>query len=704
VFFNLPKHNTLNTRIANHIKVPYTSDILDIFNTRIMAYEGTDFYPYKWTYNTIYCAKSFDNITYFNFAKNLITYERRTGGEVAIFLPDFLNISYKPVKFRKLNITNKSEKNLLVKTAKDKLYFVSLEIKWHDNKRYIAVLDVKSGKPLFMASKDDEIKSDLLYVVNKSVIPILQMKKQSIFIYLLNLSSDMVGAISWNLMNIKQLIVNILSLGKVPGSDKVPIDQKNEIMADQIKYFYTDRDFYRVDVKYDVKQEDGTGIGRSLYVKSLTIHFKLVLYGENFSYSLEHLAIKIEVDHDNIVCYWDITDAVLKVHKKVHHYREVSYEYYLQVQDIELATPYKMLQRSYRLQSNMAYKYVSTNLYENNCYHIQQSNIGIIVKEKTTSQYEKHYKSSFYRYGKYLIIIQDHIYAKMIFVNTEKDVIYKFVIYSDQFICPRYRYTYHYYPLYKANKLFFLSKDLECLMVVDMYKVEYFINSVGAKNCKALYSIDMKEKYPSIEDISTVWDVKEMIAKAAYDKYKSEVDLDSIVILGHQFDRSVETLYIIAEYAIKNVTQISIFIAKMSDNLLKFEIFRSVAMHSQNSIVKMTNRKSKDFNFVANLDIYGISFDRGNIGNLDIYYNDTGAFVGKHNRISFPVMKGHYDKEKLVVESIERIVIMKYNCKYEYMASIKEMGREYAETDCSSSYGLLLCDLVLVKKMLEILI
>jgi hypothetical protein len=86
VFFNLPKGRVLDTKIAQHIKLPYASDIVDIFNTRIMAYEGTDFYYYNGTYNTMYYVKSFDNITYFHPTSNLVTYERKTGDEIAVFI------------------------------------------------------------------------------------------------------------------------------------------------------------------------------------------------------------------------------------------------------------------------------------------------------------------------------------------------------------------------------------------------------------------------------------------------------------------------------------------------------------------------------------------------------------------------------------------------------------------------------------------
>ncbi len=144
----------LNTKIAYHIKLPYVRDTVDIFNVKTNVQENTDSRYYNGTYNTMYHIKSFDNITYFRPTNNLLTYERKTDGEIAVFVPDFPEASYKLVRFSKINVINKSKKNLLVETAIGKLYFISLDIQWHDNKRYIAGIDVKNGKSLFMIDKD----------------------------------------------------------------------------------------------------------------------------------------------------------------------------------------------------------------------------------------------------------------------------------------------------------------------------------------------------------------------------------------------------------------------------------------------------------------------------------------------------------------------------------------------------------------------
>lgn len=220
-----------------------------------------------------------------------------------------------------------------------------------------------------------------------------------------------------------------------------------------------------------------------------------------------NIAIKIEVDSDKIVCYWDVGRFTLDIYKRAYDGQAVVHELYLKVKTNGASESNRMLQRSYNLRDQTGYRYISTDLYENDCYHVRQNNEGIIVKEKSPySTYENYYGSSLYRYDRYLVMIQRHDYSKLVFIDTQKNLLYKFVIHIKQHLCPKYRFTYHYYPLYETNKLFLLSKDLQCLIVVDMNKVENFIGTYNAENCKKLDELILMEKYESIEKISVVAD------------------------------------------------------------------------------------------------------------------------------------------------------------------------------------------------------
>ncbi len=692
MFFNLSRSKLVIPKIAKHIKIPYATNIANIFNSTIITHEVAYFYPYRETHNTIYCVKVFGDRTYFKTTNNLLTYENKKEYEVPVLIPDIHNTSYKLIRFDKLDIINESEDNFLVVTGKDKTYFVSTKIKWHDNKIYVAVLNVKSGKPLFMLSISDAMLIQLLHIVDKSVIPIFKVDKQNVSVYLVDLSSDKVGVISWSLMNIKQLIISLLDLGKVPAS------QKSEVLKDEIKYLHVKGGVYKVDVIYDVRQEDNKNVGKDLYIKGVEVRFDLVVYGENLYHTLDRMSIKIEADNGKIVCYWDVTDVILTSYKKAQHSRETMYDFYLRVLDKMSNREPKMLKRSYILGSKMAYKYISTDLYENKCYLVQQNKYGIIVKEKSLTKYEQYYRSSLYRYGKYLIIIQDHLHSKMVFIDTERNLIYKFVIYTDQYSCVRSRYTYHYYPLYKLETLILLSKDLQCLVVVDMKKVEYFINMQHVENCKALDTKNIVEKYPSIEEVCIVLDVREMIVKAIYDRYKFELNPNDVVILGHQLSESAMILHIVARYVMWGVEHIGVFVFNTSNKKSRFELSYAAIRSLQNPAISLFSGKSKYFRFISNINLHKLNFGRVSVSNIDIYYSEHGALVSaKYNRVSCPVMTGYYDKSRVLVESLGNFIIMKYDCVYVY--DIDERERGYGESECSSSYVLLLYDLVLVQKM-----
>jgi hypothetical protein len=692
VFFVLSENKTFRTRIAYHIKIPYASDNLNIFNNKTDEKEGTHFEAYKGTYKTIYCVKNLDNITYFRSTNNLLTYEKKTNGEIAIFVPDFLNASYKLVRFGKINIINKSEHNLLVRTAKGKLYFVSLDVLWNDNKRYIAVIDVNSGKPLFMASKEDETKSELLHIIDKKILPIIQFKKQNISIYLLDLSRDKVDVISWELNNIHQLITRLLRLAKAPA------DKKNEITKDTIKYFYVQDDVYAIVTEYSIRDMNIEGKGKDLYVRSVAVYLDLIIEGDKYSYYLSHSYIKFELDDEQMLYYWDITNAKVNIYKKSYEDPGDKYKSYLYVQIHEPDNYYRMFKKSYKLIGQEDYKYVSTDLYENDCYYIQQHKGGIMIRYKKPNDNAHHYESSLLKYGKYLIIIQSQIYDKIAFIDQEKNLVYKFSIHEKQNLCSRYRFLYHYYPLHRENKLLFLSKDLQCLMIVDINKVEHFINLERSEGCETSSGEHKNEEHTNIEEVATVSDVTAMVIKAIENKHKIAPKPDSVMMLGHHIDENTKTLYIVAQYAIKDAEQVGVFAFNALNSELRFELSSFVTRQPQNIELGSLAKKHNNFKFVSNFKLYKIGFDRVNIGNLDIYYNDTSAFVSvRYNRFSFPITKRHYEKNKFVVESIDNLIIMKYGCSY--MSDVKKAGREYAEISCKSSYGFLICDLALVQKM-----
>jgi len=113
--------------------------------------------------------------------------------------------------------------------------------------------------------------------------------------------------------------------------------------------------------------------------------------------------------------------------------------------------------------------------------------------------------------------------------------------------------------------------------------------------------------------------------------------------------------------------------------------------------------KKRHFNFISSIDLYKIRFDEGNLSNLDIYYNYNSFFVSVGcNRVSRKVMKGYYEKSKIIVENINNLIIMKYECSDTDDIEVREI--EHSGYYCASSYGLLVCDLALVRKMPIVLI
>jgi hypothetical protein len=239
-------------------------------------------------------------------------------------------------------------------------------------------------------------------------------------------------------------------------------------------------------------------------------------------------------------------------------------------------------------------------------------------------------------------------------------------------------------------------------MIVDMNKVERFINLEGFKSCKSSSDKHEKEKYPSIESVSIVLDIKAKIVKAVNNEHKIAPKADDVIILGHRIDENTKILYVVAKYTIQNTGHIGVFMLNISSKELQFKLSSFATRHRRNLTLSRLNKKDKNFKFISNFELYKLSFDRVNISNLDIYYNDAGAFVSvKYNRVSLPVIKEYHEKDKIIIESLDNLIVMKYGCSY--MSDVKKAGREYAEISCESSYGFLLYDLALVRKMPAVL-
>jgi hypothetical protein len=99
-------------------------------------------------------------------------------------------------------------------------------------KRYIAAYNASQNKNLLLVSKDNEIYSSFLPVISNSIIPIIQFRRDGLYIYILDSSNEAIHFAKWDINDIKQLILEILRICKEP--DYI-ISMVNE---DKVDYIY----------------------------------------------------------------------------------------------------------------------------------------------------------------------------------------------------------------------------------------------------------------------------------------------------------------------------------------------------------------------------------------------------------------------------------------------------------------------------------
>ena len=95
MFFVWPKSEKMRLKVAKYLKVPYANNSLDLFRMQCK--------PYKNVHDDLYYVKAYDYKTYFYCKNDLITYDRKSNYEVAIFKYDFLRGEHVPISCGLLN-------------------------------------------------------------------------------------------------------------------------------------------------------------------------------------------------------------------------------------------------------------------------------------------------------------------------------------------------------------------------------------------------------------------------------------------------------------------------------------------------------------------------------------------------------------------------------------------------------------------------
>ena len=298
MFFNLAKTKQVPVKVAKHLKVPYACNVLN--------YWGMQCKPYKNTNDSLYYVKNGHCRTYFYTKNDLILYDRRLNFEAAIFTYELLEGSHYAIKLSKLRGVVRDEDAFFI-TINDNIRFaVSSETELQDQKKYVTVISVSDGHFLLKATKENEIYLRFLPIFHNVMLPVIQVKENGIFVYLVDLFNESSYSISWHLNDIKNLINAAVKEDEAPQSYR---KTKQTILHDTITAI---KDF-------DINSLDNYSIDKnSSDFKYLKIVFNIKVQGEDYIYHLSDLFINIEINSNRLssILHFSRHNSELQVLKK----------------------------------------------------------------------------------------------------------------------------------------------------------------------------------------------------------------------------------------------------------------------------------------------------------------------------------------------------------------------------------------------------
>ncbi len=708
MFSNLSKTKQVPAKVAKHLKVPYACNVLNFW--------GMQCKPYKNMHDSLYYVKTQHCRTYFYTKNDLILYDRRLNFEAAIFMYELLEGSHEAIKLSKLRGIVRDEDAFFI-TINDNIRFaVSSETELQDQKKYVTVISVSDGHFLLKATKENEIYLRFLPIFHNVMLPVIQVKENGIFVYLVDLSNESSCSLSWHLNDIKNLINAAIKEDEAPKSYR---KTKQTILHDTVTAI---KDF-------DIKSLDNYSTNKdSSDFKYLKIVFNLKVEGEDYEYRLSGLFINIEINSNrlNSILHFSRRDSELQVFKKyITRYIVYSVE-----STLSSLSHLSSLFRSHDLNkkpdnetSIIEIKIKKDIIYDDGCYYLMRSSKGIIVRR--SGEYmmcpHKYNPFSIYRYKQYIFIINYDVSRKLIVIDTENKLIATFSVSSSNLrSLTEYRILYFFYPIEKHERLIFIHKTLDHMIILNERKIKQIIDTVKnnrkVKGCGEFYGYDVIDTF-NMDYVCEGYSVHHLLLNGL----KSILDFDitginlhianyyiNLHILAHYFDSQNYRLYFIAKIIHQDIHTVSVLAWNCLESEVRFELMYYINSNKNNVAINVSSCKfknlTKEFRLVNNMNLYEVMPSSDGFGEFEsLYfatnrypkYPHTNRFVDvEYNRFSYNLWK---NKINLMMYRIGNLILVKHK--------ISELNRQDdGDIDIDSSFCFILSQLQLVEIMQHVVV
>jgi len=664
VLFSNSKNKVPSVKTAPCLKAPYVTDKLNILESYCD--------PHNMLYNTIYYIIKKHYKTYFCYKNSLITYyNESTRKRNTFIISDLEHDVYIPIKFNKLKHEIDDYISFIIKTEDEKWYIITQSTTCKDGQNCVAIINAQSGRELYVASRINSLYELILYSIANTVIPIIQVKKTELYVYLFDLATEKCHKSYLDLDTLKSLALKVLL------NSKGYIHINNDIIRNEIKEIST----FRISrVHYNNKiNENGTNYVNEIVVKAQILLWDHVHY---YEYYLENLILKMTFEYNKIKLSINLEEAYVYIEKRSQNERMPMIYFKNHTNKLSIEWDKYKIDKAY----NSIY-YIN-RLYVDNCYHIIGYENGIVVldRQKHSWGLTDRYLASLYRHKKYLFIINEQSDTKLTIIDLERKSIGVWSSENSEYSCLNYRAIYEAHYSEKNNKIVFVSHNSSCLFLIDLQRIENFFNSKKSTKCEQ--SGYHKGKTMEINEIIYEIELSDLIKNAIMKAHGNNGNIMSIKPLGHYIDKKHDSIYFAFQYKMsykheKSEDYIGIFACRITERRFYCKLIKNkyVGNIDSKNLISLHNRKNniKRANYpisIYNIEPYMINNVKSNIiNNLDIAYmsgNRGGYFMSfKYNRNSRQLpQKIEDDKDRhigyRVIQSNNMIFIKEKSNEEEY--------------------------------------
>jgi hypothetical protein len=660
VFSFLLKNQKLHVIVAKYLKTPYAHDFWDPLRMQCK--------PYKNVHDGLYYAKLYDRATYFYCKNDSIICERKYNYEVAMFKYDLLKGDYIPLKFSKLKGIIRDEDTFWI-SINDRIRFVvSRDTELEDKKRYVTVANVSDGRFLLTADKEEEIYLGFLPPFCTMILPIIQVKRDGIFIHLFDWLSESSYTMVWHLSDIKTLINTAVQKDEAPKSYR---QIKEKIIYDSITAI-EEFDFISLGGNIDCNNDNDS--------KTLTLTFKIKAKGETYRYELRQLIINIELNEDRVtgILHFKNRDSellVLEKSTKWHVVYEVENTLYSLSYVNSLARSYQLSKTSGKQVTESAVKIYRDIIYEDDCHYLIRHARGIKIhargiKAGEVDKYIMHSfeynPSSIYKYKQYIFVINYLSQFKMAVIDTKSRLLVIFAPSSGSLrSLTEYKTLYYFYPIEKSGQLVFVHSGLKSMIILNIMKLNHLLDRVRAyrekRGCGGFYGHEVLSTV-DMEHICEIYYVPELVRDGIQSVFDYNEQDTYLHILGHYFDSQNCKLYFIAKLVQHNIEATGLLVWDCLYDKVRFKLEYYAYNYINNFAVKVSTCSSKKLikycRFINNMDSYGIVSDSDRFSKLELLYLDTNRFFDiEYRRFSYRLYSG---SRNLKIDRINNLILMKY--------------------------------------------